>query len=207
MKFKVGDTIRGKKNNGYAYTNELMLEAIVIKVVEPCMKIKILRHVDVTRIGKEYTVSNQEEYFELIKKFETSDLKDGDIITYRNGKQVIVVNSKVASFELYNNDLTHKSNKNYDIVKIEHPSNYQTVFERKEEILDKAEKRYLRDVIRPFRDKVKSIYKHKRYYDESISYICICLENDNIYFPDFETNTMYKKMETNKKYKLEELGL
>ena len=44
------------------------------------------------------------------------------------------------------------------IIKIEEPI-YQTVYEHKEEILDEAEKRYLKAVIRPFRARMKYIMK------------------------------------------------
>lgn len=74
----------------------------------------------------------------------------------------------------------------------------------KEEILDDVEKEYLRNVIKPFRNKVKCIAKISYDYKE---YIVIDLVEDSIYLPHFKKNTMYKCMETNKRYTLEELGL
>ena len=82
-----------------------------------------------------------------------------------------------------------------------------TVYETKPEILDKAEKRYLRGVIRPFRDKVLKIVKK---YDpiKELEYIRIIIKDDaSLEFPSFSKNTMYENMKTDKKYNLEELGL
>ena len=78
-------------------------------------------------------------------------------------------------------------------------------------ILDEKEKEYLSAVIKPFRDKVISI---ANYYEESIdnNFIEIevknyCNENQYVSLPFFKKGTMYKGMEENKKYTLEELGL
>lgn len=72
------------------------------------------------------------------------------------------------------------------------------------QILDDAEKRYLKGVIRPFRDKVKCISKH---YDGR-EWIVIEIINDvKINFPYFEKGSMYRGMELYKNYTIEELGL
>ena len=79
--------------------------------------------------------------------------------------------------------------------------------EYKEPILDEVEKRYLRGVIRPFRDKVKSITKFAdtRCTEE---YIYMVVEGPaDACLPRFDGNTMYKGMELGKEYTLEELGL
>ena len=92
------------------------------------------------------------------------------------------------------------------IVKIEEPE-YRTVYEYKPEILDEAEKRYLRGVIRPFKDSVEVIIR--RYSQtKNKDYIQIRYKNDNpTNLPYFEKDTMYKGMELDKIYTLEELGL
>lgn len=91
------------------------------------------------------------------------------------------------------------------IIKIEEPT-YKTVYEVKPEILDNTEKRYLKDVIRPFRKRIKSIFKCDVFLGK-----CQCIEidldDDTLVLPNFEANTMYKGMMTDKKYTLEELGL
>ena len=76
-----------------------------------------------------------------------------------------------------------------------------------EKILNEAEREYLSYVIRPFREKIKCIFKAKfPNYDEY--YIIVGLENnDSLRFPYFKGNTMYKGMEVDKEYALEELGL
>lgn len=79
--------------------------------------------------------------------------------------------------------------------------------EYKEPILNEAEKNYLSAVIEPFRDKVIYIEKMSSdYYDGE--YIVIGIKDDeNIVFPVFKENKMYKRMKTEKEYTLEELGL
>lgn len=72
------------------------------------------------------------------------------------------------------------------------------------EILDDKEKEYLSNVIKPFRDKVEYIVKKDCYPEE---YISISLSDENIDFPNFKKGTMYKGMEKDKRYTLEELGL
>lgn len=74
-------------------------------------------------------------------------------------------------------------------------------------ILDDAEKRYLKGVIRPFKNKVKSIAKlaDMRCTEE---YIYMFIEGSaNAALPRFDEGTMYKGMELGRRYTLEELGL
>ena len=73
------------------------------------------------------------------------------------------------------------------------------------EILDEEEKEYLSNVIKPFRDKVEYIIKFDLLPEE---YISICLqEHETTDLPCFKRGTMYKGMEIEKEYTLEELGL
>lgn len=73
------------------------------------------------------------------------------------------------------------------------------------EILDEEEKEYLSNVIKPFRDKVKYIVKFDCLPEE---YISIVLPHDErIDLPCFKRGTMYKGMEEDKRYTLDELGL
>ncbi len=79
--------------------------------------------------------------------------------------------------------------------------------EYKEPILDDAERKYLADVIRPFRDKIDTISKF-RTWDESSQYIHISMKDNHIStLPVFPKGTMYKGMEDGKHYSLKELGL
>lgn len=79
---------------------------------------------------------------EFIKK----DLQDGDIITLRNGDRLIFTNNDFLDMsdkhdnylsDIYdlNDDLTYNDDdKDSDIVKVERPTGYSTVFERVEEV-------------------------------------------------------------------------
>ncbi len=90
---------------------------------------------------------------------------------------------------------------------------YDIKFEvkKKEPILDEEEKKYLSAIIRPFRDRVEYILKGDCI--DKTSYIVIIIKsidkniNESIRLPYFETNKMYKGMEGEKKYTLEELGI
>lgn len=86
-----------------------------------------------------------------------------------------------------------------DIVKIANP------------ILDEAEKRYLSNIIKPFRKHIITIRKIQNYKYEFIE-IVIYRTDKGVYcevisFPYFNKGKMYKGMEINKEYALEELGL
>ena len=80
--------------------------------------------------------------------------------------------------------------------------------EYKPPILDDVEKAYLSAVIKPFRKDIEYIVKFKRYSDKK-EYIYMTMKKDDDYcaLPVFEKGTMYKGMELNKRYTLEELGL
>lgn len=102
-------------------------------------------------------------------KFTKSDLKDYDIVTERNRKKRIVLEGFLRDDigEISLTDFTENLKdvdgvRENDIVKVERPVKYETVFERKEEILDETEKRYLTSVIKPFRHKIKSIEKQTK---------------------------------------------
>lgn len=79
------------------------------------------------------------------------------------------------------------------------------------QILDDTERKYLSEVIKPFRGDVREIRKIQSIYrlpDDGAEYIKICMCSDEeINLPYFRYGTMYKGMEPNKKYTLEELGL
>ena len=163
--------------------------------------------------GRHYNVQNDE--IKLIKQnqFTKSDLKDGDIVTYRNVEMATFVANKFYKAKTgeevgnnYNKELNAKYGKEFDIIKVERPTNYETVFERKEEILDEVEKRYLRNVIRPFKNEIEAIRKVKCI--DSKERIVIDIKDElNTLFPKFEKGTIYKNMKADKSYTLKELGL
>lgn len=93
-------------------------------------------------------------------------------------------------------------------VKISTDSNWVNgvIFEKLEEILDDKEKEYLKNVIKPFKNRISDIVK--REYNNEKSFIAIHTNNgEAIYFPKFEKGTMYEGMKVNKEYSLKELGL
>ena len=77
-------------------------------------------------------------------------------------------------------------------------------------ILDEAEKRYLTNIIRPFKDQVIAIAKRSANYGE---FIDIMIDEGeigdcgNIYLPYFKPDSMYKGMKVNREYTLDQLGL
>ena len=84
------------------------------------------------------------------------------------------------------------------------------------QILDKEEKKYLSNVIRPFANRMVSITKIKDWIDEDSNFEVLeialrlpCKNQDMefVHLPYFEKGTMYKGMELNKEYTLEDLGL
>lgn len=85
--------------------------------------------------------------------------------------------------------------------------------EYKESILDEVERKYLSEVIRPYRGIVTGIKKEAFYSNGgNEEYICIEIQHESgfrerVNMPNFERDAMYKGMEISKKYTLKELGL
>jgi len=80
------------------------------------------------------------------------------------------------------------------------------------QILDDAEREYLKTILKPFYGAVKYIEKVTEcVFDEdnrSKEYLFIAFYGRGSFaFPDFDSGTMYSGMELNKKYKLDELGI
>ena len=87
---------------------------------------------------------------------------------------------------------------------------YQISKEKANSVLDAAEKRYLTNIIKPFKDQVIAIAKRSANYGEFIDIMID--EGDigdcgNIYLPYFKPGKMYKGMKVNREYTLEQLGL
>jgi hypothetical protein len=83
--------------------------------------------------------------------------------------------------------------------------------ECKDPVLDEVERKYLSEVIRPFRKKITCISK-VNHYGVGKQYICVETKDkdgflDSLNFPDFENDTMYKGMRVDRRYTLKELGL
>ena len=83
------------------------------------------------------------------------------------------------------------------------------------DILDEKEKEYLGNVIKPFRDRIISVVKNVACTAANAAYICIFVRpnvhmvfgDDTLRLPLFAKDTMYKNMQFDVEYTLEELGL
>ena len=206
MKFKVGDKVKVIKCSidGERCKNFNKISTIT----------KIGEHLCYPYILKDIRETFREDELELVEvQFTKSDLKDGDIVTYRNGLKKIVSGDKLygndlfTSLRYYPEDLKDvDGEEKNDIVKVERPVKYEIVFER-EEVLDETEKKYLAEVIRPFRKRIQFIQKKKEITEINPYIRIVCEDNDKLVFPYITDNSMYKGMEVNKKYTLKELGL
>ena len=203
MKFKVGDKVKviaKKHGHGFNIGETVKIEEISDRDYK-CSSLK----------ENELWWMGEDEFTKV--KFTKLDLKDGDIVTYRKGLKKIVSGDKLygndlfAPLRYYTEDLKDvDGEEEYDIVKVERPVKYETVFER-EEVLDETEKKYLAEVIRPFRKRIQFIQKKKEITEINPYIRIVCEDNDKLVFPYITDNSMYKGMEVNKKYTLKELGL
>ena len=196
MKFKVGDRVK-------------VVDCIMGgKECENLGKIFTIKSTDKNDNRFPYELYGTPEFFgdnelELVNKFTKADLKHGDKCTLKNGQVIFFDKTSNYSFNSIDEQLRY-FNDDVSIVKVERPVKYETLFERKEEILDETEKRYLASVIRPFRNKVESIRKKA----SNKEFISIELKDEaSIDFPYFKKGTMYKGMKEDKEYTLKELGL
>lgn len=205
MKFKVGDKVKViAKKHGHGFNIGEIVK--IEEISDRDYKCSSLEKNELWWMG-------EDEFTKV--KFIKSDLKDGDIVTYRDGRKKIVFEDKFYGsnhfvlLKYYTEDLKDiDGEEENDIIKVERPVKYETVFERKEEILDETEKRYLASVIKPFKNKIETIEKTIKIGDSSLCYLIMLLKNNDMAnLPNFKKNSMYKGMETNKKYTLKELGL
>lgn len=80
------------------------------------------------------------------------------------------------------------------------------------QVLDDAERKYLKTVLKPFHDNVAYVEK-VHYYpmngdtSSSLAFLFIKLHDGKLEFPNFDSRKMYLGMELNKKYKMDELGI
>ena len=199
MKFRIGDKVKVVKCNISGEHCKNINKISTITQVE--------KNVAYPYMLKGVAEVFSEDELELVRKerFTKADLKDGDKCTLKNGQVIFVDKTSHYGFNNLNEQLEY-FNDDVSIVKVQRPLKYETMFERKEEILDEAEKKYLSDVIRPFKDKVKYICKLVSAYGNK-EFINIQLRDDNFTLPYFKKGTMYKEMQTGKRYTLEELGI
>lgn len=92
----------------------------------------------------------------------------------------------------------------FNVFKVEIPT--YTEYIPPKPILDDKEKEWLSMVIRPFRNKVKYIKKRK-FRDGEFIDIETSDDDGATFLPYFKAGTMYKGMELDREYSLEDLGL
>ena len=196
MKFKVGDKVKVvKKEQGQKNAKIGMYGEILSGSTDNWQ-------VYIKEINNLYWFGDKE--LELAQ-FTKSDLKDNHIVIFEDGYKRLW--GSITNKDNYKEDLTHKGLKELNINEVWEFD--KLVWKREEQILDEVEKKYLSDVIRPFRDRVDGIKKEKHIYGEKIKiYYDIKLNEINyMSLPYFEKGTMYKNMEIYKKYTVKELGL
>lgn len=151
-------------------------------------------------------------------------LKEGDELVFRNGGiarierilsksveaihifSIKLIGTTTITEALFDTNLKCPVDSGFDIMEIYRRKN---IFKRSEnsensEILDQKEKEYLNVVIKPFKNRVISIKKVRLVVTE---YVEIKLSGETMNLPAFKKGKMYKGMEANKQYTLEELGL
>lgn len=199
MKFKIGDKVKVVKCEILGERCENINKISTITQVE--------KDVPYPYMLKDLDEVFREDELELVqeKQFTKADLKDGDKCTLKNGQVIFVDKTSNYGFSNINKQLKY-FNDDVSIAKVERPVKYETMFERKEEILNEVEKKYLADVVRPFRSKVRSVYKMVSICSNK-EFICIQLRDENFTLPYFEKGTMYKEMQTGKRYTLEKIGI
>ena len=74
------------------------------------------------------------------------------------------------------------------------------------QILDEAEREYLKTILKPFHEKVDYVVKLWEHF-YSKEYLFIKLYDGSFAFPDFDPGKMYAGMEQDREYKLDELGI
>lgn len=237
MEFKVGDRVRCTRNvDGFNIKDKIGTikeTAITLCVVDFDENVGGWEDKK-SGIKLGHGLGLDKKILELIEEnadtFTLDDLKVGYLVELRDGSGNMVMeategkvlieeyNGYYLELNAYNNNLNYDGNSDYDIIKVYGFSKYKSkalkfntedrelLWERKE-ILNGKEKEYLSSYIEPFRDRVKYITKY--YYEKAKDYyISIEYENDlDTNFPYFAGKEMYKNMETNKEYTLEELGL
>lgn len=147
-------------------------------------------------------------------------LKIGDKVKNKiNGKK-----GKITNIYYGEDDMDIENGIYNDNYKVEYDDNKKmwnsvAEIEKIQDILDEDEKEYLSNIIKPFKDRVKFIFKREGFILSECEYIIIDVLipddiaknekgfTDAILLPMFKKNTMYKGMETYKKYTLKELNL
>ena len=133
---------------------------------------------------------NDENKWPILK----GDKKDKVIVTYRMSKSV---EHKSALSVGGWNKIAKKHNKRL----------FKEGNLKKEHLVDKSERKYLRNFLAPFRNEVEVV--ELEWYTKELNYVSLAIR---LYYgwinlPPFEKGTMYRKLEIGREYELEELRL
>ena len=146
-------------------------------------------------------------------KFKVGDKVRNIITDYVGTVKEIEENSRTYTYEEEINRRLGNFKRVYCVSYEEGFSNWQSIveIEKVKEILDEKEKEYLKNLIKPFGNRILSI-KKKISCDDSEAFIVIwykTINNNTCCFslPNFLKNSMYKGMEIEKEYTLKELNL
>lgn len=110
-----------------------------------------------------------------------------------------IINNESEYYKVVDNDKIKDLNLLYyngkEYLRLSEIKNFMTTYKIEYNILDDNEKRYLKNVIRPFKEQVLFI---KKYDLNGYEFICIFIKEINgkevsIDFPSFEKGSMYKK--------------
>lgn len=172
---------------------------------ETCINLNYLKKLSYSDIdffkNEGYKIITYKDFMKKSNQFTKSDLKDNHIVIFESGHKRLW--GDIAYKERYKENLSHKYVDNYSI-------NEVWEFDKlvwKREILDEVEKKYLSDVIRPFRNKIIWIKKDALHDNSDEEWIKIKMNKERMLFPSFKKGKMYKGMEIYKEYSLEDLGL
>ena len=77
----------------------------------------------------------------------------------------------------------------------------------RKDVLDKTERKYLKAVLRPFRNRVVRVVKTKLLASSGYYLWAGFDDGDSLAFPSFPAGAMYNGMEPDHEYTLEELGI
>ncbi len=216
MKYNIGDKVKVRED-----------------LVMDCFKSPYANSKMLEFNGKELTIKGHTEngYYEVEENYwiwrsdmfegKVEDNSEDNLISFRELLDMEVKPNKILFYSfggfwlpctlnvLYNKYVLDSSKKSLGEVMNLRAMTAKNIKIVPEPILDEIEKEYLEGVIYPFKDRVRYI---KKYCNYTHHYISICVEGihgkeECIGLPYFDKYTMYKGMETDKKYTLEELGL
>lgn len=192
MKFKVGDRVRIR-------TDLKIFEKYGSQYFVRDMKQHEGKIAIITRVFDDYYFINLDSFYwtdEMLKPC------DAVLTISQLQSEIDKLSNKVQ--KEYSNVISNRDKVNYLKEQLKQLKE-ESKKEKNKPILDDAEKEYLKNVIKPFKSRIKYISKETAYMDDY--YIHIDLGNDDIALPFFKKETMYKGMELEKQYTLKELGL